>query len=83
MIENLENTEKITYEVDEAMLGSEWKIEWDLRDFVNILQELCPEIEIKGIYDSYNGANNDTIAQESVSEIVWMEALENFAEKYD
>ena len=80
---NLENTGKITYEVDEAMLGSEWKDEWELSDFVNILQELYPEIEIKGIYDSFNGANNDSIAQESVSEIVWMEALEKFAEKYD
>jgi len=76
--------EKIVYEVDEDMLGSEWKIEWDLRDFVEILQKLCPEIEIKGIYDSYNGANNDPITLEKgPSEIVWMEALENFAEKYD
>lgn len=79
----MENTVKIIYEVDEAMLGSEWKDEWDLSDFVYELQALCPEIEIKGIYNSINGANNDPISQESVSEIVWMEALENFAEKYD
>ena len=79
----MENTEKMVYEVDEAMLGSEWKDEWDLSDFVVILQDLCPEIEIKGIYDSINGANNDPIAQEEgPSEIVWMEALELFAEKY-
>jgi len=65
------------------MLGSEWKDEWNLSDFVEILQELCPEVEIRGIYDSINGANNDPIAQEHVSETVWMEALENFAEKYD
>ena len=76
--------EKIVYEVDKAMLGSEWKIEWDLRDFVEILQKLCPDIIIKGIYDSFNGANNDPIAlEEGPSEIVWMEALENFTEKYD
>ena len=75
--------EKMVYEVDEAMLGSEWKDEWELSDFVIILQKLCPELEIKGIYDSINGANNDPIAQELVSEIVWMQALEQFAEKYD
>jgi len=78
----MENSKPI-YEVDEAMLGSEWKNEWELKDFVYILQELCPELEIKGIYNSINGAHNDEEAQELVSDIVWMQALEQFAEKYD
>lgn len=52
----------VDYEVDEAMLGSEWDSEkYSLEGFCEILQKLCEEkclfFEIIPITDSWNGAS--------------------------
>lgn len=72
---------KITYEIDEAMMGSEWK--WGtegLVEFANILQEFVgDEFEIKPITWAYNGADNGEYAN-VIDDETWNDALEKFLE---
>ncbi len=56
--------ELVRYEVDEAMMGSDWDSEkYSLEDFCKILQEITEEqclfFEIIPITDSWNGATHD------------------------
>ncbi len=56
--------ELIRYEVDEAMLGSDFDSEkYNLKDFCETLQKLCEEqclfFKIIPILDSYNGASHN------------------------
>ena len=64
------------YQVDEAMLGQEWRGESEgVKEFCEILQDVVGvEIEIVPITDSCNGANNDD--DDIVTESQWLTAID-------
>jgi len=76
--------EEICYEVDAAMLGSEFKGDNNsLTAFVAILREFAPDWTITAIIDSYNGADNN-VPEEVEYEIdqAFSSALDQHSEQY-
>jgi len=84
ILERLKDAAQRIYEVDAAMLGSEFKGDNNsLTAFVAILREFAPDWTITAIIDSYNGADNN-VPEEVEYEIdqAFSSALDQHSEQY-